>query len=133
MIEEIIGRLAERPNVVRVAISDREGLLISSVRGLAAAGTPSDVDLTDDLWNAYVAQFAANMSIHLKNITLSRPSEMLIHGTADDLLVVWLNVGWLMARATPAADWPTLRAIVRSVRDDVDALTGGPTHAEDEG
>lgn len=129
MIEDIIDKLAERPDVVRLVVSDREGLLIASARGSAAPGTPRDGELTDDLWNAYIAQFAANMALHLKNITLSRPLEMVIHGTADDLLIVWLNVGWLIARVTSAADWPTLWTVVRGVRDEFDILTGEPVYA----
>lgn len=132
MIEEIIRALAERSDVVRATVSDREGLLIASQRGLAVAGTATDAQLSDDLWNAYVAQFAANMSMHLKSITLSRPLEMVIHGSADDLVIVWLNVGWLVVRATAAADWPTLWTTVRGIQDELDSLTGEPANAEGE-
>jgi len=124
MIEHIIDNLAQRRDVVRVAVSDREGLLIASLPGSVRAGTPTDAEITDDLWNAFIAQFASNVSLHLKNLTLSRPLEMVIHGTADDLLIVWLNVGWLIARVTSTADWPTLWTTVRTIRNEFDALTG---------
>ena len=133
MIEEIIKKLAERPDVVRVAISDREGLLIAALRGTTKPGTPTDAQVNDDLWNAYLAQFAANMSLHLKNVTLSRPLEMVVRGTADALVVAWVNVGWLLARVTSAADWPTLWQAVRAVQAEIDTLTGEPVYAGEEG
>ena len=129
MVEDIIRRLAEHPSVVRVMVSDREGLLIAVQIGPAAAGSTADADVADDLWNAYMAQFASNVSTHLKNLTLSRPLEMAVHGTADDMMVVWLSVGWLIARVKSDADWPTLWSIVQDIRREFDTLTGEPVYS----
>ena len=129
MVEDIIQRLTDHPSVVRVMVSDREGLMIAAQQGSAAAGSPVDTDVPDDLWNAYMAQFASNVTAHLKSLTLSRPLEMAVHGTTDDMMVVWLSVGWLIARVQPDADWPTLWSLVQDIRREFDALTGEPVYA----
>ena len=125
MIEDTLEILAHRPDIVRVTISDREGLLIAGMRGQAAPGIASDTDVEDELWTASSAQFITNVTQHLKDLTISKPLEMAVHGTADSLLFAWLNVGWLMARVTPTADWPALWTIVRRIQGEFETLTGG--------
>jgi hypothetical protein len=124
VVEDIVRRLSGHPDVVRVMVSDREGLLVVAQQGPSAAGSAADAEMGDDLWNAFMAQFAANVTTHLKNVTLSRPMEMVVHGTTDDILVVWLGIGWLIARTTSTADWPSLISIVQDVRREFEALTG---------
>jgi len=128
MIEEMVGRLAAHNDVIRVTVSDREGLLISSATGPAESSVPEDAGLTDDLWNAYMAQFATNLKVHLRNLTLTRPLELVVHGSHDDIVIVWLHVGWLIARVRKSANWPTLWEVVRGIRDEFDALTGEPAN-----
>jgi len=129
MIDQIMHRLVEHPDMVRVVISDREGLLIASARGLAGAATAVDAALPDDLWNAYLAQYAANITLHLKNITLSRPLEMIVHGSSDSCIIAWLSAGWLIVRVRSGTDWPTMLAAVRDVQHGFDELTGEPAYA----
>jgi len=124
MIEDTLNLLAQRPDVVRVAISDKEGLLIAGASGQAAPGLASDSEVEDDLWTASSAQFLTNVSQHLKDLTISKPLEMAVHGTADSLLFAWLNVGWLIARVTPTADWPALWTLVRRIQGEFETLTG---------
>ena len=128
MVEDIVRELSSHPDVVRVMVSDREGLLIEAQMGQAAAGSPKDAESGDDLWNAYMAQFAANITAHLKSMTLSRPMEMILHGTNDDLLIVWLGIGWLIARTKASADWPALLALVVNIRREFETLAGEPTY-----
>lgn len=126
MTEDLLKDLAARPDVVRVAVSDIEGLVVAAVRGRAPASMPSDSDVDDDLWTASAAQFISSTTQHLKDLTLSRPKEMAIHGTADSLLFAWVSIGWLIARVSPGADWPRLWATVRKVQSEFATLTGGP-------
>ena len=129
MIEDIIERLAVQPDVIRVTVSDREGLLISAAQGPAETSGSADSDVSDDLWNAYMAQFASNLKSHLKNITLARPLELVVNGTDDAVVIVWLHVGWLIARVRSSTDWPRLWTAVRGIRNEFDTLTGIPVQA----
>lgn len=129
MIEGIIQQFGQHPDIVRVTVSDREGLLIAAVEGPASGEATADQETTDDLWNAYMAQFASNLKVHLKNLTLARPLELVIHGSDDDVIIIWLSVGWLIARVRSSADWPSLWQTIRDVRKDFDALTGEPVYA----
>jgi|SaaInl4_150m_RNA_FD_contig_71_53065_length_1629_multi_2_in_0_out_0_2 predicted regulator of Ras-like GTPase activity (Roadblock/LC7/MglB family) len=124
MIEEMLARIAGRSDVVRVVVSDQEGLLIASLNGKAVAGDPADSEVGDDLWSASTAQFAGETTTHLKDLTLARPLEMAIHGTKDTLLFAWLNVGWLVARVTIEADLPSIWVGVRRFQNEFNTLTG---------
>jgi predicted regulator of Ras-like GTPase activity (Roadblock/LC7/MglB family) len=124
MIEDMLATIAERTDVVRLAVSDQEGLLIASLCGKAVAGDPADCEVGDDLWSASTAQFAAGATAHLKDLTLARPLEMVIHGTKDTLLFAWLNVGWLVARVTTEADLPSLWKGLRKFQNEFNTLTG---------
>ena len=129
MINEIVEKIAQSRDVTRVTISDREGLLIASSSGGSENTNEADAAIGDDLWNAYMAQFAANLKTQLRNLTLTRPLEMVIHGEDDAMVVSWLNVGWLFVRVRDDADWPKLWNVVRGARDEFDALTGEPVSA----
>ena len=125
MTDDLLKELSNRHDVVRLTVSDTEGLVIASMRGKAPAAVESDAETGDDLWAATNAQFASSVTQHLKDLTLSAPREMAIHGTRDSLLFAWLSVGWLMARVSRGADWPTLWESVRKVQREFASLTGG--------
>ncbi|HQI75851.1 MAG TPA: hypothetical protein PK384_05000 [Candidatus Latescibacteria bacterium] len=121
---EIVTPLAERPDVVRVVVSDREGLLIGALKGKAASGSMRDEETTDEQWSAFVAQFVTDAGAQLRNITLHHPTDMVVHGTRDSLVITWLHVGWLITRVSPVADWGDLFATVRAVQQQFDKATG---------
>ena len=120
----IVAPLAERHDVVRVVVSDREGLLIGGMPGKAASGSMRDEETTDEQWSAFIAQFVTDAGAQLKNMTLLQPVNMVVHGTRDSLVITWLNVGWLITRVSPVADWGSLFASVRSVQEKFDEATG---------
>lgn len=129
MIGEIVERIAQSRDVIRVTVSDREGLLIAAFRGGSDTTNEADEAIGDDLWNAYMAQFASNLKTQLRNLTLARPLELVIHSEDDAIVVSWLNVGWLFVRVRDDADWPRLWNVIRGARDEFDALTGEPVSA----
>lgn len=122
MIGNIVERFAQDPDIVRVTVSDREGLLIAAVHGPAAEKSGLAAD--DELWNACLAQLASNMNDHMMDLTLSQPREVVINGAEDDVVIVQLSVGWLIAQVTPSADWPRLRQKIDDICDAFDSLTG---------
>jgi predicted regulator of Ras-like GTPase activity (Roadblock/LC7/MglB family) len=122
----IVAPLAERPDVVRVVVSDREGLLIGGLNGKATSGTIRDEETSDDQWSAFVAQFVTDAAQQLKNLTLSQPTDMVVHGTRDSLIITWLHVGWLITRVSPTTDWQSLFATIRTVQSRFDEVTGEP-------
>ena len=122
MIGNIVERFAQDPDIVRATVSDREGLLIAAVHGPAAQN--SELMADDELWNACLAQLASNMNDHMMNLTLSQPREVIINGSEDDVVIVQLSVGWLIAQVKPSADWPHLRQKIGDIRDAFDSLTG---------
>lgn len=124
MIGDIVDKIAQSRDVTRITVSDREGLLIAASHGAQNDSDNSDGAIEDNLWNAYMAQFASNIKSQLRNLTLSRPLELVIQCDTDSLVVSWLNIGWLFVRARDDADWPKLWNLIRDARDEFDALTG---------